>query len=147
EKRTQRQMLRSYNRPSATAATHLFAPRRRRQSKTRGCSLGSCRGVAIHRKSKFKPSTTIIDIFSCNCAAVRFNDRTHNSQAHSQPFSFSTAKRIEQPVTHILRNPDAMITHTGANCAIPIRLSLDEDLALGGRRVSHRVERVDHKIQ
>ena len=47
----------------------------------------SCRR-SVGRKNKFKPSATTISIFSCDRAAVRFNNRTHNSQAHSQPFVF-----------------------------------------------------------
>ena len=75
---------------------------------------------AVHRKNKFKPGATTIRIFSCDRAAVRFNDRTHNCQAHSQSFSFSTEKRIEQTVPHLLRNSDTVIAHARANCAIAI---------------------------
>src|SRR5215510_3136362 len=121
------QTPRFYTRRSVIAATHLVGPMRHHRSKRRCCSEGSCSGVAVRRKNELKSSTTIVDIFSGDCAAVCFNDGVDNRQSHAKPFTLSTEKRIKQPVPHILRNPDAMITHTRANCAIPIRLCCNQD--------------------
>jgi hypothetical protein len=89
------------NRPNAIAATRKFAPTRRHRSKTRCCSNQSCRR-SIGRKDKSKPRATSISVFNCDRAAVRFHNRSHNCQTHSQPFVFSGEERIEHTVPHLL---------------------------------------------
>src|ERR1700745_3668471 len=140
-------MSRVCNRLSAIAAIRLFEPMRRHRSRIRNCSQESCTRAAIHRKNEFKPGATTIGIFSCDCTAVRFDNQTHNGEAHSKPFRFRTKKRIEEAVPHLLRNAETVIAHTRANRTVPVWLCRDHDSAFGDGCVSHRVECVDHKIQ
>src|SRR5262249_53019360 len=114
------QTSRFCNRLSATIVIRLFGPMHRHRSKIQGYSKGSCGGWAVRRKNKFKPRAAAVGIFSCDRAAMRFNDGSYNGQPHSESFHFCTEERIEQAVPYILRNPDAMITHVCANRAIPV---------------------------
>src|SRR5262249_10322211 len=57
---------------------------------------------SVDRKDKSKPRAASISVLNCDRAAVRFNNRAHNCQAHSQPFGFGSEERMEHTVPHLL---------------------------------------------
>src|SRR5204863_9672239 len=79
------QTLRFCTPPTVIIATHLFGPTHRRRSRILNCFEGSFWRSPVYWKNKKKPRTdTAISIFGRDCAAVRFDDGTHDREAHPQ---------------------------------------------------------------
>src|SRR5436190_2226818 len=93
-----------------------------------------------------KPRTSTVNIFAGDSAAVRFNDRTHNSKTHSQPFRFRCEEAIEKPLARLFGNTCAVIAHAHANHSVAIALRRDHHLAATKRGVTHRIKSIDREI-
>src|SRR5216117_4150358 len=146
ENRTPIQKFRSYTRRSGVIAPLLFVPTRRRRSQKPNFLEESSSSRGACRKSKVEARTSTVNIFAGDSAAVRFNDRTHNAEAHSQPFRFRCEEVIEKSLARLFGNTCAVIAHAHANHSVAIALRRDHHLAAAKRGVTHRIKSIDHEI-
>src|SRR5206468_3557880 len=82
ENRMRIEKFRSHIRRSEAIAPSLFAPTRHRRSQKPNSLEESSSNRSACRKSKVEARASTVNIFARDSAAMRFNDRTHNPEAH-----------------------------------------------------------------
>jgi hypothetical protein len=93
-----------------------------------------------------EPGAPFVNILCVNLTAMRFNDRTHDGEAHSQAFFFGREKLLEQSLPYFVANSGAVVANTNGHGSIAVVSRQDFNRAIPDRRIAHGIECIAYEI-
>ena len=96
---------------------------------------------------EIKRRALVAVIFRPNTAVVRLDDRSADRQSHPQPFALGGEKRLEDLIELIARQTRPVITDRNPKHVRTVQFRPQQNVPLVRRAISHRVKRVEQKIE